>query len=209
MNSFKQALNLIKYDWRSSLLLGLVSTAIILVATVSPLFSSFFIALSILIIQEASTYFIINKSWRLKTNLKPDQFMALVATALLLIPTSILLGSALGLLQSPQQWFVTTPLSLTLLIIAMFFYFVLSHALRLHLESKQSLMKSFDSIGLGSIKNFRVYLTVSFYSACLVLFAGMTKGVGLIVVLPLILFVNHFSFLEVRKVVSNQSTQNL
>lgn len=196
MNSFKQALNLLKVNWKNSLLFGFVAMLFVFLARATPGVGAIVISLVLLIFQEMARRLIIENKPLRQISFEAKELVSYLITAVALFPTGALFGSALGLLDSPQNFLMTAPLSLLLMIVASYFYFVLSQSLRWHLETQRGLAKSIDIWGMTSLKNFRTYLVVSFYAGLLVFLAGMTKGVGLIVALPLIFFANHYLYIE-------------
>lgn len=199
MNSFKQALNQLKSTWKNSFLLGATATVFVIAVHNLPLISAFTISIGVLAFQTVAQTIIEGKvKLQNFSFLRKDLFSYIIAS-LILLPTSILIGSAIGILQSPQDFFTTIPLSLGLLILGLYFYFLFSHSLRYHLQTKVSLAKSIDAIGLVSIKKIRLYLSLSVYFSVLIAISGMTKGAGLIVTLPLLFYANHFSYLEIQK----------
>ncbi|MBV2168109.1 MAG: hypothetical protein KUL82_05310 [Bdellovibrio sp.] len=199
MNSFKQALNQLNSSWKNSLILGALATFFIFLIRYIPWGSAFVMSFGILIFQEVARNLVVTSSWRPHSQFLRKEWIPYLITSLILLPTSVLLGSALGILESPQTLLATAPMSLGLLILAVYFYLVLSQALRLHSERNESLAKAIDIVGLASLKNFRLYFTLSFYFGLLILISGMTKGVGLLVTLPLLFYANHFAYVEMNQ----------
>lgn len=199
MNSFKQALIQLKNAWKNSLLLGAASTMFVIAVHNLPFISAFAISFGILAFQTAAQFLIEGKTKPHDIPFTRKNLFSYLIVSLILVPTSVLLGSAIGLLQSPQDFFTTAPLSLGLLILGLYFYFLFSHSLRYHLQTRENLSKAIDIIGWASIKNFRLYLSLSVYFSLLILISGMTKGVGLIVTLPLLFYTNYFSYLEIQR----------
>ncbi|UOF00219.1 hypothetical protein [Bdellovibrio reynosensis] len=196
MNSFKQALNQFKATWKLSLAFGVLVTAFIFLVRDLPYVSAFLISLGFLIFQDVASHFITAKNFQTNFSYLKTHLPAYIITSFILLPTSVLFGSALGILQSPNNLFVTASLALGLLILGVYFYFVLSQSLRRHIETKESLAKAIDAVGLASVKQFQLYLPLSFYFGLFILIAGMTWGAGLIVALPIMFYANHFSYLE-------------
>lgn len=199
MNSFKQALNQLNSSWKNSLILGALATFFIFLVRYIPWGSAFVMSFGILIFQEVARNLVVTASWRPHSQFLRKEWIPYLITSLILLPTSVLLGSALGILESPQTLLATAPMSLGLLILAVYFYLVLSQALRLHSERNESLAKTIDIVGLASLKNFRLYFALSFYFGLLILISGMTKGVGLLVTLPLLFYANHFAYVEMNQ----------
>ncbi|WP_374029530.1 hypothetical protein [Bdellovibrio bacteriovorus] len=200
MNSFKQALNHFKGTWKDSLIFGLCATLIVFLVRYIPYVSAFLISFCLLALQEIAQYKVEKNAWPRELFHKKSLPSYLI-TSLILLPTSVLLGSAIGILQSPQALWMTAPLSLGLLMLAVYFYFVLSHSLRFHLETNESLGKAIDVVGLVSIKSFKNYFVLSFYFALLILLSSLIAGLGLIAVLPLLFYVGHFFYLEIKPLV--------
>lgn len=199
MNSFKQALNQLNNSWKNSLLLGVLATFFVFLVRYIPWGSAFVMSFGILIFQEVARNLVVTTSWRHHSPFLRKEWIPYLITSLILLPTSVLMGSALGILESPQTLLATAPMSLGLLILAVYFYLVLSHALRLHSEKNESLAKAIDIVGLASLRHFRLYFTLSFYFGLLILISGMTKGVGLLVTLPLLFYANHFAYVEMNQ----------
>lgn len=198
MNSFKQALNQLKMNWSHSLLFGFVAMSFIYLARVTPWLGAYIVSLVLLLFQEMSRILLVEQRSLRKFTLEGKELVSYLIVALILLPTSALFGSAIGLLESPQSFLIKLPLSMLLFIVASYFYIILSQALRWHIESRQNLGRAIDSLGVESIKHFRKYLALSFYVGLLVLVSAMTKGVGLIVALPVIFLVNHYLYLEMK-----------
>lgn len=198
MSSFKQALNQLKITWAHSLLFGFVAMSFIYLAQVTPWFGAYVVSLVLLLFQEMSRILLVERRSLRHFTLEGKDLLSYLLVALVMLPTSVLYGSALGLLDSPQDFFVKIPLSFLLLIVSSYFFLVLSQALRWHLESRQNLGRAIDTLGLESFKHFRPYLAMSFYIGVLILVSGMTKGVGLIVALPLVFLLNHYLYLQMK-----------
>lgn len=199
MNSLKQALIQLKEDWRNSLLLGCIATIFVLLVRFVPYLSAFFISLGLLFLQEISNQYSQTHKWPQQFSFLKQHLLSFVVTALILLPTSALLGSAMGLLQSPQDIFQTIPLSLGLLILALYFYLILNHALRLNMESGTSLAKAIDVVALASMKNFKEYFLVSFYLSLAILISGLLWGAGFIVTLPFVFFATNSIYRHIKK----------
>ena len=141
-----------------------------------------------------------------KTLLTTKDLTPFLVTAVVLFPTGVLLGSSMGILESPQPLYSALPLSLGLFILSIYFYLVLSQALRLRLESKVNIAKAIDVVGLNSFKRFRLYISISFYLAILVMISGLTWGAGFIITLPVLFYVSYFLYFEVRSQIISASS---
>lgn len=199
MNSFKQALNQLKISWKYSLLLGLIGTILIFTVRYIPYLSAFALAFGILILQEFAQMGINSPAGPYNLNFIRKNLLSFTGTSLILLPTIVLGGSAFGILESPQGLLTTLPLAGCLFILAIYFYLILSHSLRFHLETKVSLPKAIDLIGISSIRNFRLYLILSFYFGVLLLISALAWGIGFIIALPLLFYVDHFAYLEIGR----------
>lgn len=207
MNSFKQALNLLKANLKNSFWFGFVAMLFIFLARATPGVGAIVVSLVLLIFQEMAIRLLLEKKNLRQISFESRELVSYLIISVALFPTSALFGSAVGLLESPQSFLMTVPFSILLMIAATYFYLVLSQSLRWHMESQNSIAKSIDTWGMASIKNFKDYLGVSFYAALLIFVSAMTKGVGLIAALPLIFIANHYLYLEKRSQPSERVLQ--
>lgn len=194
MNSLKQALIQMKTDWQSALLLGCVSTLLVMAVRFIPFGSAFLLSLGLLFLQQVTEYRLKNHSWPRHTDFMSGRWLPMVVCSLILIPTSALLGAATGLLQSPQEMISALPLSLGLHWIAIYFYLIVAHSLKLREEGGADLAKAIDLIAMSSLRQFRSYFATSFYLALAIMVSSLTWGAGYIVVLPLLFFTSSFSY---------------
>jgi hypothetical protein len=199
MKSFKQALIQLKSDLKNSLLLGAGGTVFIYSVRNIPYLSAFFLALGVLILQELACKLAAAHTWHRDLDFLKKNLVAYIGTSLVLLPTFVLAGSAMGILQSPQGLALTMPLALILFMLSVYFYFVLSHALRLHVNKKISLAKAIDILGISSLRRFRMYFVLSFYLGLLLMLSGMTWGAGFIISLPLLFYTDHYAYLELSR----------
>lgn len=199
MHSFKQALNQLKVNWQSGLLFGFVAMLFIYLARITPWIGAYTVSLVLLIFQDMARHLLIDKKHVRQLTFEGKDLTSYLIMSLVLLPTAALFGSSLGLLESPQSFLTTIPMALLLMIVASYFFLVLSQALRWQLETRHTIGKAIDVLGLASVKNFKSYLVMSVYVGLLVLASGMTKGAGLIVTLPLIFLINHYFYLEMRE----------
>lgn len=207
MNSFKQALILLKANPKESLLLGLVATCFVFLVRYVPYISALVISFGVLALQEFAQKWIETKTWSQDLHALKKGVLPYLIVSFVLLPTSVLLGSALGVMESPQGIFYNFLLSWGLMILAVYFYFVLSQALRFHLEGNDGLAKAIDRVGLASFRHFKNYFVLSFYFSFLILLSEMIKGVGLLVTLPLLFFTNHYLYLEMKSRFSETRVQ--
>lgn len=199
MKSFKQALNQLKNHLQHSLLLGVLGALLLYTVRHIPYLGAFVLAFGALYLQDLARTLAETNAWPRNFQIIKGNLFAYVGTSVVLVPTFVLGGSAMGLLQSPQGLLLVMPLALLLFILSIYFYFILSHSLRLHLETKLSLPKAIDTVGLSSIRNFKIYLPLSFYFGLLMMLSGMTWGAGYVISLPLLFYVGHYSYLELQR----------
>lgn len=182
--------------WRESLLLGLSGAILIYFVRFIPYLGAFILALGILGLQGIAQNIVEGAAWSKNLSFFRKHSLSYIAAGLLLLPTFALAGSAIGLLQSRQNFLMMAPLASTLLFLGMYFYFIFTHSLRVHLEKGERFVKAIDIVGLCSIRNFKIYFLLSFYSGLFLLISIMTWGAALVVTLPLMFYANYFSFLE-------------
>lgn len=189
----KQALIQIRTDWKNALLLGCVATLLIMMVRFIPFGSAFLISLGLLFLQQATEFYLKNKVWPRRLEFMKGHWPALVACALILIPTSALLGAATGLLQSTQQLTTTLPLSLGMYWIAVYFYLIIAHSLRFRSRSG-TLPKAIDQVAMSSLRRFRSYFSVSFNLTVAIMISSFVSGAGYILTLPLLFFATAYSY---------------
>ena len=194
MHLFKQAMIQYKTHWQESLLIGLFSLLCVLAAPAIPLVGSFFLSLVILSFQLVIWFRLENNRWPVKSDLFPRSLIPLLVCALVMTPTSILIGSAHGMLQSPQNVLTSWPLSLGLLFVGIYFYFLIAHALLLTRASDLGIAKALDRAALDTMRNFRVFAPLCLIFAVLFLISQQTAGLGWIAALPLLYYACSSSF---------------
>ena len=194
MNEIKQALTVFKLHQKSCLAIGIATSLLIYAVSFVPYMSAFLFSSILLLADgccvELTAHSQSRVSWRFfKKN--PSAFFA---TSLMLLPTIILSGSSLGILQNPQEPIFTYPLALGLFWLGIIFYFLLSQALRLHVESDITFFKAVDKVALIILKNFKGYLSVSFYLSLGLMLAELTRGLVMIVLVPTLFISSHFLY---------------
>lgn len=193
MHLFKQALIQYKTHWQESLLIGIFSFMCVLAAPSIPLVGSFFLSLVLLSFQLVIWFRLENKRWPIKSDLFPQVIIPLLICSLVMTPTSILIGSAHGLLASPQDLLTSWPLSIGLLFVGIYFYFLIAHALLLTRAANLGIAKALDRAALDTMRNFRLFAPLCLIFAVLFLLSQATFGVGWIIALPLLYFVCTYS----------------
>lgn len=194
MNSFKQALTYFIHHFKSSLKLGVISTLIFYFSRFIPYCGALILGLGFLIMRDQGSHQIQKQNWDRDLNHLHHHFFSYLATSLILLPTFVLLGSALGLLESPQNLLMSFPYSVGLLTISVYFYFVLSHSLQFHLITKTSLPKAIDKIGLRSLKNASHYLSASAMMGIILALSNLSWGGGFLFSLPMMFFTDFFIY---------------
>lgn len=188
MHLFKQALIQYKTQWQESLLVGVFSFLCVLATPKIPLAGSFFLSLVLLSFQLVIWHKLEKGSWPKQGDLFPRMITPLLVCSLVMTPTSILIGSAHGLLASPQSILTSWPLSIGLLFVGTYFYFLIAHALLLTNTTDLGIAKALDRAALETMRGFRVFGPLCLIFAVLFLFSQETYGVGWIVTLPLLYF---------------------
>jgi hypothetical protein len=193
MHLFKQALIQYKTHWQESLLIGLFSFVCILAAPSIPLIGSFFLSLVLLSFQLVIWFRLENKRWPIKGDLFPQVVIPLLVCSLVMTPTSILIGSAHGLLASPQSLLTSWPLSVGLLFVGIYFYFLIAHALLLTRATALGIAKALDRAALDSMRNFRQLTPLCLIFAVLFSISQATFGAAWVLALPLLYYVCSYS----------------
>lgn len=199
MNPVKQALFAFKQNWKESLYLGVAATVFTFFAQIVPFVGAFLISLGLLIFQEIANVRLSSGAWKKDLSHLQNDWISFLITAVVLMPTGILLGSAFGVLESPQERLQSWPMALGLFILGVYFFLILSHGLILQRERHEGIAKSLDTAALASIKNFKTYLAVSFYVSLALVVGSLLKGIGFIVALPFLFYCDYFAFKYVKE----------
>ena len=199
MNPIKQALIAYKTNWKQSLYLGVVATLYTFFSQVIPTLGALLITFGLLIFQELANLYLENGSWRMDLSHLKEDGLSFFLTSVIMMPTGILFGSAFGILESPQGQWQNLPFSLLLFILGVYFYFILSHGLRLKQQTSLSFVKAMDVTSLASIKNFRLYFPACFYVSLILMVASLLRGLGFIVALPILFYCSHFVFIRMKQ----------
>lgn len=187
-----------KENWKESLLLGIAATSFTFFSQIVPMIGALLISVGLLIFQEMANLRLQKGRWeRDLTHLKND-WLAWIITAVVLMPTGILMGSAFGLLHSPQELWRTLPMALGLFMLGVFFYFILTHGLNLQLEQPEGIAKTLDKSALASVKNLRLYFPCVFYVSVLLVISAFMRGFGFIVSLPFMFYVSFYLYTEMK-----------
>lgn len=198
MNPVKQALIAFKTSWKESLYLGATATIFTFFSQSVPYAGALLIALGLLIFQEIVNVSLENHQWQMNLSHLKDHLSSLLITSFILMPTGILLGSAFGLLESPQSRWQSLPMSMGLFMLGIYFYLILSHGFRLQQLKHQNIAKSLDIAALSSLKHLKLYLTASFYISIALLTGSLLHGVGFVLSLPFLFYSDYFVFNSVQ-----------
>lgn len=199
MNSFKQALTYLIRHFKNSLILGVVSTFFFYLSRFIPYFGALILSIGFLIMRDQGWHQIQKQNWDRNLDHVRHHFISYLATSLILFPTFILLGSALGVLESPQNILTSLLFSVGLLTVSVYFYFILSHSLQFHLKSKTPLTKAIDKIGLRSLKSMNRYTSASLMIGILLAVSDLFWGVGFLLTLPVMFFTDYFIYQELSQ----------
>lgn len=183
----------------NTLILGASSTFLTLTSKHIPYINAFLLGLGLLALQTLANTLIITNKWPNRFSPIYRNLAAYTATSLFLLPTYILCGSAVGILQTPQDIVLTLPLASGLFMISVYFYLLISHSLRWHLEGKVSLARAIDLVAGASLRNYRLYFNVSFYFGILMVISVWTWGAGLLFTLPFLFYCDHFLFTDMKQ----------
>ena len=198
MNPIKQALILFKNNWKESLWLGAAATVYTYFAQLLPMIGALLISIGLLIFQELVNNRLRNGKWSTDLNYLRSHVVCFVIIAVILMPTGILLGSAFGLLEGPHGDWQNFPLSLSLFMLGIYFYFILMHAFSLELETQKGVAKTIDAAALTSIKQYKLFVPASFVLSLIFMAAGLLRGAGFVIALPLLFFTSAYLYQDVR-----------
>jgi hypothetical protein len=199
MQSLKQAFIMFRGNWKDSLLLGVLATMFTFFSQVVPTIGALLIAVGLLIFQELANLRLQKGRWdRDFTHLQKD-WVSWLITAVILMPSGILMGSAFGVIHSPQPLIQALPAGFGLMAIGVFFYFILTHGLNLQLDSHQGIAKALDRSAIASIKNFGSYFPATLVISVLLVIATYMRGYGLILALPFMFFTCFYLYIEMKK----------
>lgn len=196
MNYFKQALIQMRSQFKNTLILGASSTLLLLSVRHIPYLNAFLLGLGLLTLQSLSNLLIVEQAWPKNLSFLYKNLITYIGASLILFPSYVLGGSAFGILQNPQEITTMLPMAAGLFMITAYFFLLISHSLRWHLEKKMSLAKSIDLVAGASLRNYRKYFNISFYIGILLTLSVWTWGVGFIFTLPFLFYCSHFLFTD-------------
>lgn len=193
MPIFKQALIQYKEHWKIAVILGFLSMICVLAAPFVPLAGSFVLSFLLLTLQAVTWFWIDHNKWPQKNDLLPRMIIPLLVCSIVMTPTSILIGSASGLLSSPQGFMTSWPLALGIIFLGLYFYFLIARALLITLSTSLGIAQALDQAALESIKNFRKMSSLVLIFSALVLLSEVTFGMLWIITLPLLFFATSYT----------------
>lgn len=199
MHPVKQALMIYKENWKESLLLGIAATCFTFFSQIVPMIGALLISVGLLVFQEMANLRLQKGRWQRDLSHLQTDWVSWVITAVILMPTGILMGSAFGLLHSPQELWRTLPVALGLFMLGVFFYFILNHGLNLQMEQPEGIAKALDKSALAAIRNLRLYFPSAFYVSALLVISTFLRGFGFIVSLPFMFYVCFYLYAELKK----------
>jgi len=120
--------------------------------------------------------------------------MELGPNHLVLIPTSILIGSASGLLQNIGDYGLNILLSFLFFFVGIGFFFILTHALAFNIFKNENLPKAFDKTSMVFIKNIRMFSVLCFYLGGAALISVLSRGLIFVIVMPILYYSSFYSF---------------
>ncbi|MBO9665676.1 MAG: hypothetical protein J7501_02550 [Bdellovibrio sp.] len=198
MHPIKQAFMMYKENWKESILLGVAATVFTFFSQIVPTIGALLISVGLLVFQELANMRLQKGRWqRDLTHLQKD-WVSWVITAVILMPTGILMGSAFGVLHSPQDWWQTIPASFGLFMLGVFFYLILTHGLNLQLERSEGIAKALDHAALGAVRNLRLYFPTVVWISLALIVASFLRGYGLILALPFMFYSCFYLYIEMK-----------
>ncbi|QDK43843.1 hypothetical protein DOM22_01030 [Bdellovibrio sp. ZAP7] len=198
MHSVKQALIMFRQNWKDSLILGVLATLFTFFSQIVPTIGALLIAVGLLIFQELANLRLQKGRWeRDFTHLQKD-WVSWLITAVILMPTGILMGSAFGVIHSPQPLIQSLPAGFGLMAMGVFFYFILSHGLNLQLETHMGIAKAMDRTVIAAIKNLGPFLAATVAISVALVIATYLRGLGLILALPFMFFTCFYLYIEMK-----------
>ncbi|MEK2689611.1 hypothetical protein [Bdellovibrio sp. GT3] len=199
MQSVKQALIMFRTNWKDSLILGVLATLFTFFSQIVPVIGALLISVGLLIFQELANLRLQKGRWERDFTHLQKEWVSWLVTAVILMPTGILMGSAFGIIHSPQPIAQSLPAGFGLMALGVFFYFILTHGLNLQLETHQGIAKSLDRAALSSVRNLGPYVAATLVIAAALVIATYLRGYGLILALPLMFFTCFYLYMQMKK----------
>lgn len=199
MNPIKQALILLIQIWKQNLILGVVTSTLFFLSGYMGSYSILFVAPFLLLIQQSYNQALDSKSSFINLAFLKNNMLSIIIVALAFSPTGILLGSAFGLLESPDDRIANILAAEWLLLICCLIYLIVNHGLALHFKGRMGLARSLDVAVQTGYKKIISYIISSFYMSISLLITGLLNGYGILIALPFIFLVCYFHFMEISK----------
>jgi hypothetical protein len=187
MQSFKQALILTKQYWKESLLIGLCTALVIFALQYILVFGVFLGALALLTLQIYLNDYFLHQQKKFNRAMYRNHIASWLIATILLVPTCILAGSAFGLISSPQALLTTTPIGLSLNIIAIYFYLIITQALIVEIKTSSGYIKALDKVALESLRNLKDYLFICVIVGLFLTAGSFLSAAGVIIATPLLI----------------------
>lgn len=195
MNSIKQALNFFKLHPWHSLTLGLVACLSIWPLRHLPYVSALMISTVMVALQMTTSGLVQNEAFK-KTRLLKNELLPFFITIICLFPSTVLLGAAIGLAESPYERLTGLPIAWLLISAGLYFFFLFTQALFLSLKETTKMSRAIDKIANHSFKNFSAYFLASFALSFTALIASLVHGSLYILIIPILLLTNVYMFQE-------------
>ena len=193
MQELKQALNLAKNKWQVSIAIGIAATLFIFLVRFIPIISAYLMSVGLLITQAQIDEWLEGKSFKDFSTLRKKIF-SIMLTALVLMPTVILLGSSGGLLQRTDHLLPSLTPAYFLAFICLFFYVAVARSLWIERKENISIARALDRSFNESFRGMRKKLPLLLTLALAIVVAELLWGLGLIVVLPVCFYAVNFSY---------------
>ncbi len=205
-------MNWIKQSWafqmknpRESLLLAIFTLAALYAASLIHfagvlIASLFFVMLQAFIFQSDLKWDSPKKHFREIFSKKA--LPSFVLLAVFSSPTTVMMGSAIGLLQGHDSWVLVALMVGVFSTICSLTYLLIAHAIGFFTHDRISLRKALTLSIRGFLKKKTQLLGLSFFLALVFIASALPFGAGLIFTLPLQFYVYYFSYQDLYAKVS-------
>lgn len=129
---------------------------------------------------------------------------SLLLTAVLLIPTNIMMGSVIGLLQGADQLLLTLAIVTVFSVFCALSYLTLAHTVGFIVLEGMHLQKAMDAALKGFAQHRLHLLMVSCLSAIILIAAAVPRGWGFIIAIPIHFYLYYFSFRDLYQLKKNE-----
>jgi hypothetical protein len=193
MQELKQALNLAKNKWQISIAIGIAATFFIFLVRFIPTISAYFMSVGLLVAQTQIDEWLDGKSFK-DISILRKKIISILLSALVLMPTVILMGSSGGLLQRTDTLLQSLAPAYFLAFICLFFYVAVARSLWIERKENLSIARSLDKSFNESFRGIRKKLPLLLSLTLGIVVAELLWGVGLIVILPICFYAVNFSY---------------